>query len=106
MPQWPEEMKGGKGGGKGDKKENNKTDKKVFTKLNYLCVAYLGESLDAKVNEEISRCPKGEAKCFYVHRKASSITRIDAEEAMVKSVESDMKRAIQRKIAEFTYFKK
>jgi hypothetical protein len=41
-----------------------------------------------------------------MHRKVSSITRIEAEEAMVKPVESDMKKVIQHKIAEFTYFKK
>jgi hypothetical protein len=62
--QWPEEKKGCKGGSKGDKKENTKTDKKVPTKSTYLCVAYLGESLDAKVGEQLSRCPKGEAKCI------------------------------------------
>ena len=87
------------------KREGSKTSTKVNTKSSYLCVAYLGESLGAKIEGEISRCPKGEEKCFYMHRKARSITRIEAEEAMVKPVESDMKRAIQRKIAEFTDFK-
>jgi hypothetical protein len=93
-------------GGKAIKKEGTRTSTNVNTKSNYLCVAYLGESLGAKIDGELSRCPKGEEKCFYMHRKASSITRIEAEEAMVKPVESDMKRAIQHKIAEFTYCKK
>jgi hypothetical protein len=106
QPQWPEEKKGGKGGGKSEKKESNKTDKKPAARSTYLCVAYLGDSLDAMVGDKRSKCPKGEDKCFYLHRKASIITRIEAEEAMVKPADSDMKRAIVRKIAEFTHFKK
>jgi hypothetical protein len=106
QPQWPEEKKGGKGGGKGEKKEVNKADKKPAARSTYLCVAYLGDSLDAMVGDKRSKCPKGEDKCFYLHRKANLITRIEADEAMVKPAESDMKQAILRKIADFTHFKK
>jgi hypothetical protein len=112
QPQWHEEKKGGKGGGKGIKKEGSLkkdvdiADKKVPARSTYLCVAYLGETLDAMVGELRSKCPKGEGKCYYLHRKANLITRIGADEAMVKLADSAMKQAILRKIAEFTHFKK
>jgi hypothetical protein len=108
---WPEDTRRGKGGPKGGpkggakggvdiKKEGvAKTEKKQH-KTNYLCVAYLGESLGAG-----SICTKGD-KCFYMHRRAADITRIEAEEAMVKPADSVEKRAIQKKITEFTKFKK
>jgi hypothetical protein len=85
---WPEDTRKGKGGPKTQRKSN------------YLCVAFLGESLGAG-----SGCTKGD-KCFYMHRRADIITRIEAEEALVKPADSAEKRAIQKKITEFTSFKK
>ena len=91
--------KGGAKGG-GDTKDGVTNSEKKSKKTNYLCVAFLGESLGAG-----SGCTKGD-KCFYMHRRADVITRIEAEEAMVKPADSAEKRAIQKKITEFTSFKK
>lgn len=104
QPTWPEE-KGGKGGGKGAKGTTEKPDKKGQVKSNYLCLAYLGETLEAMVDGVRSKCTKG-LECFYQHRKASAITKIEAEEALRKPADSGMKRAIAARIAAFKGFKK
>ena len=69
-------------------------------------MAFLGESLGAhNVDNGTWVCHKGDA-CFYQHKKASSITRAEADEAMLKPAESDMKTAILKKISTFKHFKK
>jgi hypothetical protein len=88
--------KGSKGGGKGDRKGVEKA------KSDFLCIAYLGDSLGAAVDKKRSQCPKGADKCFFQHREASSITRAEAEEALQRPAGSEMKRVILQKIAEFT----
>lgn len=103
--QLPDGKKQGRGG-KAAKKEVDKGESKIPNKCNFLCVGYLGESLGAMSGGQQSRCIKGEEKCYFVHRKASLITRIEAEEAMKKPVDSEMNKAIKKKIAEFTEFKK
>jgi hypothetical protein len=107
---WSEDTRKGKGGprggpkggakGGGDTKDGVTNSEKKSKKTNDLCVAFLGESLGAG-----SGCTKGD-KCFYLHKRADVITRIEAEEAMVKPADSADKRAIQKKITEFTRFKK
>jgi hypothetical protein len=86
-------------GSKGDRKEIEKA------KSDFLCIAYLGDSLGAVVGKKRSQCPKGADKCFFQHRGASSITRAEAEEALQRPADSEMKRVILQKIAEFTKFK-
>jgi hypothetical protein len=97
-----EDKKPGKGS-KGDKKEGGE---KSHGKSNFLCVGYLGESLGARAGGIQSKCVKGQEKCYFVHRRAGSITRIEAEEAMMKPADSDMNRAIRKKVAEFKEFMK
>jgi hypothetical protein len=98
---------GGKGNApKGGKKGGDKGDNKTGLKSKYLCVAFLGESLGAhNVDNGTWVCHKGDA-CFYQHKKATSITRAEADEAMRKPAESDMKTAILKKISTFKHFKK
>jgi hypothetical protein len=103
QPTWPEEKRSGKG--KGAKRIIEKPDKKIQVKSNYLCLAYLGESLEVVVDGLRSKCVKG-AECFYQHRKASIITKIEAEEALRKPADSDMKQAIAARVAVFKGFKK
>jgi hypothetical protein len=93
-------------GGQEVKKEVDKGGSKTHNKSNFLCVGYLGESLDAMSGGQRSRCIKGEEKCYFAHRKAGVITRIEAEEAMKKPVDNDMNKAIRQKIAEFKHFMK
>jgi hypothetical protein len=92
-------------GGKGDRTESVKGSSKV-NKCNFLCVGYLGETLEAMAGGQRSKCIKGDEKCYFTHRKASWITRIEAEEALLKPVDSEMNRAIKQKIAEYNNFKK
>ena len=101
QPTWPEE----KGGGKGAKRIIEKPDKKSQVKSNHLCLAYLGESLEAMIDGVRSKCTKG-PECFYHHKKASTITKREADEALKKPADSDMKRAIAARIAAFKGFKK
>ncbi len=77
-----------------------------MNKCNYLCVGYLGETLEAMAGGQRSRCIKGDEKCYFTHRKASVITRIEAEDALMKPADSEMNRAIKQKIAEFKHFMK
>jgi thiamine phosphate synthase YjbQ (UPF0047 family) len=69
-------------------------------------VGYLGETLEAMSGGQRSKCSKGEEKCYFAHRRASVITRIEAEEALKKPVDNEMNRAIKQKIAEFKHFMK
>jgi hypothetical protein len=92
-------------GGKGGKKDVVKGEPKV-NKCNFLCVGYLGETLEAMSGGQRSKCSKGEEKCYFAHRRASVITRIEAEEALKKPVDNEMNRAIKQKIAEFKHFMK
>jgi hypothetical protein len=94
------DRKGSKWGGKGDRKGVEKA------KSDFLCIAYLGDSLGAAVGKKRSQCPKGADKCFFQHREASSVTRAEVEEALQRPADSEMKRVILQKIAEFTKFKK
>jgi hypothetical protein len=104
QPPLQEDKRQGRGG-KGDKKEVVKGGTKV-NKCNYLCVGYLGETLEAMAGGQRSRCIKGDEKCYFTHRKASVITRIEAEDALMKPADSEMNRAIKQKIAEFKHFMK
>ncbi len=91
--------KGSRGGNKSDRKGVEKA------KSDFLCVAYLGDSLGAAVGTKRSHCPKNADKCFFQHKEASSITRAEAEESLKRPADSEMKRVILQKIAEFTRFK-
>ncbi len=94
-----DDKKWSKGGSKSDRKGIEKA------KSEFLCIAYLGDSLGAAVGNKRSQCPKGADKCFFQHKGASSITRAEAEEALQRPADSEMKRVILQKIAEFTKFK-
>ncbi len=61
--------------------------------------------MEAMIDGVRSKCTKG-PECFYHHKKASTITKREADEALKKPADSDMKRAIAARIAAFKGFKK
>jgi hypothetical protein len=95
-----------KGGGKG----HNKNDKQIIMQdikeeVKDMCMAFMGASLRAKdAKGDSFQCRQRD--CWFLHKKASELTLLEAEKAMEKAKESFEQRAIQKAVNEFKNFLK
>jgi hypothetical protein len=94
-----------KGGGKRERGTALQDEKEEQAQKKYTCMRFLGGSLKAKTaGGAVIQCKQ--LSCNFLHKKASELTLLEAEETMAKTRESFEKRAIQKAVEDYKNFLK